>query len=250
MRNNRFLFFVAVVATLVFLPSLPLAQEHLFPGNTSTEHKLLVRLPDDEDIRNASSRARKAMQQLDTLYKNNAIAIPQMPDMDALPQPAFPADDITTIAEKFRDIGKASAEKMHSLDLLILVSLSMPEAALRKLADQAEKAGATLLFRGLKDDSMMKMGEAVKAILDGRNVHVAIHPPAFQQFGVTRVPAFVLASQEAGKVMDNGCSKPQTFVKVSGDVSLDYALEYIERTSPDWSMVARSFHSRIVRGIQ
>ncbi len=249
MKNNRFLFLLAVVAALVFLPSFTVAQEHLFLENTTTEHEP-VRLPDDQDIENAIHRARNTMQQLDVLEKGNAVAIPRMPDIDALPKPDVPAGDISIIAEKFRDMGQANADRMRSHDLLVLVSLSMPEAALRKLADQAEKAGATLVFRGLKDDSMMKMGEAVKVILGDRNVPVSIHPPAFQQFSVTRVPAFVLASQEAGKVMDNGCAKPATFIKLSGDVSLDYALEYMERTSPAWSMKARSLHSRIVRGIQ
>jgi conjugal transfer pilus assembly protein TrbC len=38
-------------------------------------------------------------------------------------------------------------------------------------------------------------------------------------------------------------------VKVSGDVSLDYALDYIERKSQAWAAVAKEYRSRIVRGI-
>ena len=96
---------------------------------------------------------------------------------------------------------------------------------------------------------MTKMGEEIKAIVDDRNVSVAIHPSAFQQFNVSRVPAVVLARGDAGRVLDSGCSKAETFVKVTGDVSLDYALEYIERRSPAWAEVARSYRSRIVREI-
>ena len=59
----------------------------------------------------------------------------------------------------------------------------------------------------------------------------------------------VIARPEAGNVLDNGCSQAETFVKVSGDVSLDYALEYIERRSQTWAETARAFRSRIVRGI-
>ena len=96
---------------------------------------------------------------------------------------------------------------------------------------------------------MTKMGEEVQKILGGRNVSVAIHPPAFQQFSVTRVPAVVIAQPRAGAVLENGCSQPDTFVKVSGDVSLDYALDYIERKSPAWAPLARYYRSKIVRGI-
>jgi conjugal transfer pilus assembly protein TrbC len=45
--------------------------------------------------------------------------------------------------------------------------------------------------------------------------------------------------------MEDGCSKPDTFVKVTGDVTLDYALDYIERKSPDWAATARSYRARL-----
>ena len=38
---------------------------------------------------------------------------------------------------------------------------------------------------------------------------------------------------------------PDTFIKVTGDVTLDYALDYIERKSPDWAAIARSFRARL-----
>lgn len=115
MKNNRFLFLLAVVAALVFLPSFTVAQEHLFLENTTTEHEP-VRLPDDQDIENAIHRARNTMQQLDVLEKGNAVAIPRMPDIDALPKPDVPAGDISIIAEKFRDMGQANADRMRSHD--------------------------------------------------------------------------------------------------------------------------------------
>lgn len=253
MRDIHFHFGrAAVVMALVFLSFLSSfcqAQEHLFSDSPTTELQQM-QLPDDQATLDAQSHARQTMQQLDEMEENSHISIPDLPEIGSLPQSEIPAEDISVIAERFKDIGRMQVERARSHDLLVLVSLSMPDGALQKLAEQAEKAGATLVFRGLKENSMAKMGKAIRKVLEGRNVPVAIHPPAFQQFSVTHVPAFVLASQEAGKVLDNGCARPQTFVKVSGDVTLDYALDYIERHSTDWATIAKSFRSRIDRVIQ
>lgn len=178
-------------------------------------------------------------------------AAPSAPNVNALPKPAAPAPDLASIAEKYNQIRSGGQTAGNQApDLLVFVSLSMPGEALERVVQQAQQAGATLVFRGIKNDSMMAMGKEVERILKGRNVPVAIHPPAFQRFSVTRVPAVVLAKQEAhNSIMENGCSTPETFVKVSGDVSIDYALDYIERKSPAWAQIASQYRSRIVRGV-
>ncbi len=53
-------------------------------------------------------------------------------------------------------------------------------------------------------------------------------------------------------LVSNTCpdtTRTETFVKVSGDVSLDYALDYIERRSATWAAAAKEFRRRIIRGI-
>ena len=207
-------------------------------------------MPTTEEIEKAQQQARDAMGRLPDIGSiRQQYTGMGMPKVEEIPKPAAAAPDIASIAEKYRDLGNAAAPHSAQPDLMVFVSFSMPKEALIRTAEQAERAGATLVFRGLKGDSMAKMGEEVQKILGGRNVSVAIHPPAFQQFSVTRVPAVVMARAEASNVLDNGCSKPETFVKVSGDVSLDYALDYIERRSPAWAAAARYFRSKIVNGI-
>ncbi|CUB08012.1 type-F conjugative transfer system pilin assembly protein TrbC [Tepidiphilus thermophilus] len=238
---------IPLLLPLLFLAlTLPLAsaQERFSPQQGA------VRLPTDEEISKAQARAREAMNRLpsvDGIEQQYGVA--GMPKVESVPKPAAPAPDIARIAEKYEQLGQAAIDQNAQPDLLVLVSLSMPKEAFDRLVAQAERAGATLVFRGLKGDSMTKMGEEVQKILGGRNVSVAIHPPAFQQFSVTRVPAVVIARPRAGAVLENGCSQPDTFVKVSGDVSLDYALDYIERKSPAWAPLARYYRSKIVRGI-
>lgn len=219
------------------------AQEHISPQQGA------VRLPTADEVSKAQARAREAMGRIPRGGSQQPIARPSMPNVEALPSPSAAAPDIATLAEKYKDLGRAALPRDRTADLLVMVSLAMPKETLERIADQAELAGATLIFRGLKGESMTKMGDEVQKILRGKNVAVAIHPPAFQQFSVTRVPAVVIARPEAGHVLENGCSRTETFVKVSGDVSLDYALDYIERRSATWAAAAKEFRRRIIRGI-
>lgn len=206
-------------------------------------------LPGDEEIARAQARVREAM----GAVPESAVARKQfgqaMPNTERLPQPGAKAPDIETIARKFQSIKNSSPTgKSGQPDLLIFVSFSMPREALIRSIEQAERAGGALVFRGLKGDSMKRMGEEVRALIGERNVSVAIHPPAFQQFSISQVPAVVIANARAGSVMEDGCSKPETFAKVTGDVTLNFALDYIERKSPEWAKVARSYRIRLEGG--
>lgn len=244
---NKSLFCCAVV-TLLFLSlsSSLQAREQSFPDISDIKSERAL-LPDSQNVLDARERIHSIMQQVDTRIQGNNIVLPEMPNIEALPQSAVPAEDIANMVKHYESQGFKQVKPKGLPDLFVLVSFSMPKGAIEKLIAQSEKSGAILVFRGLKGDSMTEMGKAIEKILKGRNVQVVIHPPAFQQFSVKQVPAFVLANQEAGKVLDDGCAMPNSFVKVSGDVTLDYALEYIERHSTEWAVIARSYQSRITQ---
>ena len=63
-------------------------------------------------------------------------------------------------------------------------------------------------------------------------------------FDTSRLAAGLFIS-DAGDQLDSGCAQPDRYVKVTGDVSQDYALEYIERTSPQWAATARLFGDKV-----
>jgi conjugal transfer pilus assembly protein TrbC len=206
-------------------------------------------LPGDAEIARAQARVRESMHAI----PESTVASEQfgqaMPKIEHLPQPGAKAPDIETIARKFQSIKNTSPSAgTGQPDLLIFVSFSMPREALLRTIEQAERAGGTLIFRGLKGDSMKRMGGEVRTLIGERNVSVVIHPPAFQQFTIRQVPAVVIANAKAGSVMEDGCSKPETFAKVTGDVTLNFALDYIERKSPEWATVARSYRMRLEGG--
>ena len=164
------------------------------------------------------------------------------PDVTALPQPATTANP-AELARQFRQ--QPIPTKPATPEMMIFVSFSMPRESLLRIVEQSERTGARLIFRGFYGDKMTDMATHISALLGKHRVEAVIHPPAFSQFKVTQVPALVLAQSDAGDQLDSGCAQPDRYVKVTGDVSQDYALEYIERTSPQWAATARLFGDKI-----
>jgi len=165
------------------------------------------------------------------------------PDLGALPRPATTTADPADMARQFRQ--QPIQAKPTTPEMMIFVSFSMPRESLRRIVEQSERTGARLIFRGFKGDKMTDMAAHISALLGKHRVEAVIHPPAFAQFQVNQVPALVLAQSDAGDQLDSGCAQPDRYVKVTGDVSQDYALEYIERTSPQWAATARLFGDKI-----
>lgn len=205
-------------------------------------------LPTDADLAKARQRAADVFSKIPEAgaVQRQAQSKPVMPKIEALPKPAIPAPDIAAIAEQYKTLGqRAGVSGKSPNDLMVFVSLSMPKAALERIIGQAEKTGATLVFRGLKNDSMKEMATEVAKLVGKRHVGSVIHPPAFQQFSVKQVPALVMAKAEASNVLQDGCAQADTFVKVTGDVTIQYALEYIERHSPEWAPQAQGYLKKL-----
>lgn len=118
--------------------------------------------------------------------------------------------------------------------LLVFVSFSMPEHVLRALSDQARVVGATLILRGMVNGRLSATQEAALKV-NGAGAGWEINPELFTTFDVQTVPAFVLTGNK--RVLDEGCapddegmcSNANTFSKVSGNISIDIALDTIRR---------------------
>lgn len=118
--------------------------------------------------------------------------------------------------------------------LLVFVSFSMPDHVLKALADQARKVGATLVLRGMVDGKLSATQEAALRV-NGAGAGWEINPELFTTFDVQTVPAFVLTGDK--RVLDEGCapddegmcSNANTFSKVSGNVSIEIALDTMRR---------------------
>ncbi len=203
-------------------------------------------LPSDFDIRQAQQRMREAIGS-GSSQSSNQPPMPVVPRIDRLPMPTANQSDIGQIAESFRSLPISKpASSDRGPELMVFVSFSIPRPSLERIVAESEQTGAVLVLRGLKGNSLTRMGEEVAQLIGKRHVTAIIHPPAFTQFKVTQVPALVLANaSQATRIGTDGCASPASFVKVDGDVSQSYALDLIERQAPAWSEVARRFAAKL-----
>lgn len=179
------------------------------------------------------------------------VPISSSPRIDALPHPMAGAPiDLEALAKGYAAQSDAMAQAQGLVSgpgLLVFVSLSMPEAALRRLVDQAARAKASILVRGFVNGSLRATVARVQGLIGQRQVAVQIDPQAFDRYAVTRVPSFVLLRDGMRPVAcaSGSCAPPEGFARTAGDVSLDYALEHIQRTSPRFAKDAAGFLKRL-----
>ena len=204
-------------------------------------------LPSDADLRAAQERMAAALSAVGAPLPHG---IPIVPKLDALPKPAGKNPDIAKIAEAYRQPapGNPSVANADIPELMVFISFSLPRETLQRIVSQSEKSGAVLVLRGLKGNSLTKMGEETAKLVGDRNVTAIIHPPAFKQFNIKQVPSLVLArSGQASKITDDGCAPATSFIKVDGDVTQDYALDLIERHAAAWAEVAHRYSAKLSR---
>jgi len=181
------------------------------------------------------------------------------PRVDALPQPQ------TTTPVDLEALSKAYALQMRTGQppgtgvgkamsggpiLMVFISLSMPEATLKRLVSQAARAKAYLLIRGLLNGSLRDTVARTQALLAGQSVAFQIDPQAFERYAIRQVPSFVLVREGAdGTPCGDGgrgsCAPPNDYVRLAGDVSLDYALGHIQQRTPRFSKDAGAFIQRL-----
>lgn len=180
-----------------------------------------------------------------------AAPVPSAPAIDALPQPATRTPiDLEALARGYASQSDAmqAAEGLASgPGLFVFVSLSMPQPALQRLIDQAARARASVILRGLAKGSLRETVAQVQPLIGTRQVAVQIDPQAFDRFSIARVPSFVLVRDGTRPVScaSGTCAPPEAFVRAAGDVSLDYALEHMVRTAPAFQGDAAGFLQRL-----
>jgi conjugal transfer pilus assembly protein TrbC len=176
---------------------------------------------------------------------------PAAPAIDALPQPATRTPiDLEALARGYAsqtDAMDAAQGLARGPGLFVFVSLAMPRPALERLLAQAERARASVILRGLANGSLRDTVAQVQALIGRRNVAVQIDPVAFDRFAIARVPSFVLVRDGTRPVScaAGSCAPPEAFLRTAGDVSLDYALDHMQRAAPAFRADAAPFLTRL-----
>jgi conjugal transfer pilus assembly protein TrbC len=180
------------------------------------------------------------------------VPIPGPVNVDALPAPKVQKPlDLEAIAKGYQAaIAEQSSPDMPSRQgpvLLVFVSFTMPRPTLDRLVDQASRAHAVLVVRGLIDGSFMKTVQASRDLIGQRKVAMKIDPQAFRRFSVQRAPTFVLVQDGAQlqPCAEGVCPTASAFVSVAGDVSVRYALEHMVDRAPGFRKDAQPYLNRV-----
>jgi conjugal transfer pilus assembly protein TrbC len=107
-------------------------------------------------------------------------------------------------------------DEKNNGQIIVFVSLGMPAQSLKQWLYQANQAGASVVIRGLIDNSFKKTASKIASIVKQSGGGIAIDPQAFERFQVNTVPAVV-------SVDDN----TNAYDIVYGDISLNYALDLL-----------------------
>ncbi len=180
-----------------------------------------------------------------------AASVPSQPKLDALPVPLNQAPiDLEALAKGYAAQTDAMAQTQglgSGPGLFVFISLSMPQATLQRLIDQAARAKASVFLRGLADGSLRTTVAQVQSLIGRRQVSIQIDPQAFDRFSIERVPSFVLVRDgtRPASCASGTCAPPAAFLRSTGDVSLDYALEHMQRQAPNFAKDAAGFIRRL-----
>lgn len=106
--------------------------------------------------------------------------------------------------------------KNKSSAVYVFVSLSLPKPALVALNQEAVQLGATLVLRGLKDNSYQKTALYLQDLIEKTGQGFVIHPELFKRYEIHQVPSVVLTADTLGTV--------PSFDVVSGHIPIKTAL--------------------------
>lgn len=122
-------------------------------------------------------------------------------------------------------------------ELYIFVSFSMPQDDIKAISKLAKKINGALVLRGLHQNSFKETALQIGEISKQTDWGMVIDPKLYQKLAVQRVPTFVLADVDyKGDI--------KKFDKLSGNVTLDYAMEEFSKKG-DMAMDATRLLERL-----
>lgn len=116
--------------------------------------------------------------------------------------------------------------------LFYFFSFSVPRPSLREAVQESAAAGAVMVLRGLWEKDLGETASRISRLIGKSGTEAWIDPLLFECFSVGSVPQLVLAR---GRPTEGNCEDAR-YVKVSGDVSLSYALGLMEKEDANAGM--------------
>lgn len=180
-------------------------------------------------ITDALNTSQRALKELD-LSKPH---IPSIPKLDLLNIPT-PKVDINNMATKGQNLLSAPEEKRYESQVMVFISTSMPEKTIKNYFFQSREINAALVLRGFVNDSLQDTQLYLSKFIDKDNLKatpsILIDPTLFERFEIQHVPVTVVTESQIKPCIKDSCPTP-VYHKVSGDVSINWALDLVSRQS-------------------
>lgn len=177
----------------------------------------------NESIDKAVDRAQSAISRVipNDVNVPNQKTVPELPDQGMkviVPN----SNDPIAVAEMMQqksEVKTFNPNLAKSGQLAVFVSMSMPEASLKRIALETAKVGGVMVFRGFINDSLKETVNATKQFAN-LGAEIQINPELFAAYEVKEVPTYILAAEHENKT---GCSKEKAcagYIRLEGDASL------------------------------
>ena len=140
-----------------------------------------------------------------------------------------------------------AGDRANTAEVLVFMSLAVPERSWRQWSAQAARIGAPMVLRGVVEGGL---AATVRAIQDrGPQEGAGIDPRLFRLFGIRSVPAVAAVPGGVPPCTSPGCSSdpPPPHDLVTGNIGLDGALDAIAREGGPGRETARR-HLALLRG--
>ena len=155
------------------------------------------------------------------------------------------AGDPAELAKLFNEVKRGETHQ-DAAPVMMFASTSMPRESLLSMARASRRAGVPIYIRGLPHGMT---GAGLKRSLESLRPYIEagadlqVHPEMFTYYKVHAVPAVVVTSQPKVGCTDDTCAA--SYVKVVGDVTLQYALDQIAPRTDEIGQVARKTLARV-----
>jgi len=147
-----------------------------------------------------------------------------------------------------RGVARGLSARPQGPEVMVFMSLAAPEASWRQWSREAARIGAPLVLRGFGPDGLQATVKRIGSYLD-REGGAAIDPRLFRLFGVTVIPAVVVAPGGVPPCETRGCAEDPAppHDRIAGNIGLEAALEAIAAEGGPGRAAARR-HLASLRG--
>lgn len=134
-------------------------------------------------------------------------------------------------------------------EVIVFMSLAVPEASWREWSAEAARIGAAMVLRGVDPEGLAATLHAIRERQAADGAGVGIDPRLFRLFRIGHVPAVAVVPGGVAPCTTPGCSAdpPLPHDLVTGNIGLEAALEAIAREGDSGRAAARR-HLQALRG--